>query len=88
MKNMRFTIPWKALYLDMTTHALNLFFMKHTFNTRSEKRMSYKTPVLRTLLYVCEIYVNERTLNMRYSIHVYHTMFLKRTLHIFLCTTY
>ena len=44
--------------------------------------MFYKTPVLPTLLDVCKTCVDERTLNMRYSIYtftmretyVYHTI--------------
>ena len=39
--------------------------MKRTFNARSDKRMSYKTPVLHTLLDVRKTCVNKRTLNMR-----------------------
>ena len=41
------------------------------FNARSGKRMYYKTPVLRTLLDVRKTCVNERTLNMRYSIYTF-----------------
>ena len=49
----------------------NSLFSKHTLNARSGKRMFYKTPVLRTLLYVRKSCVNERTLNMRYSIYTF-----------------
>ena len=49
----------------------NPFFSKRTFNTRSGKRMFYKMPVLRTLLDVRKKCVNERTLNMRYSIYTF-----------------
>ena len=35
------------------------------------KRMFYKTPVLRMLLHVHKTCVNERTLNMRYSIYTF-----------------
>ena len=41
----------------------------HTFNASSGKRIFFKTPVLRALLDVHKACVNERMLNMRYSIH-------------------
>ena len=41
------------------------------FNACSGKRMFYKTPILRTLLHVRKTSVNERTLNMRYSINTF-----------------
>ena len=73
------------------------FFSKRTFNARSGKRMFYKTPILRTLVDVRKTCVNERTLNMRYSIFTFtmrltyvYNAFKKthalRILHIFLCT--
>ena len=50
MRNMHFTIPYKALCLHITTHALKWVFSKRMFTARSGERMFYKTPVLRTLL--------------------------------------
>ena len=61
--------------------------------------MVYKTRVLRTLIHVRKMCVNERTLNMRYSIYTFtmrKTQYVKhafkkrmfynvRMLHIFLC---
>ena len=44
MRNMHFTIPWKALCLHITTYALKWFFLKRTVNAISGKRMFYKTP--------------------------------------------
>ena len=64
---MHFTIPWNALCLHITTHALEKFFSKRTFNARSGKRMFNKTPVLCTLLDLRKTCVNERVLNMRGS---------------------
>ena len=46
-------------------------FLKTYVNARSEKSMCYKTSVLRTLLDLCKTCVNERTLNMRYSIYTF-----------------
>ena len=40
-----------------------------SFNSRSGKRMSYKTYVLRSLFTYVKRCVYERTLNVRYSIH-------------------
>ena len=68
-RNMHLTIPLKALCLHITTNALKSFFSKHMFNARFGNHMFYKTPVLRTLLHVRKMCVNERTLNMRYSIY-------------------
>ena len=34
-----FTVPWKALRLHITTHALKCFFSKRTFNACAGKRM-------------------------------------------------
>ena len=71
MRNLHFTIPWKALSLHITTHALKWFFSKRTFNARSGKRMFYETHVLGTLLHVRKTCVNERTLNMCDSIYMF-----------------
>ena len=49
----------------------NSFFWKRTFNARSGERMFYKTHVLHTLLDVRKTCINERTLNMRYSIYTF-----------------
>ena len=77
-----FTIPWKALCLHITTHAIKYFFSKRTFNACSGKRMFYKTPVLRTLLDVRKTCANDRMLNMRYSIYTF-TMRLTYDYHAF-----
>ena len=76
LRNLHFTIPWKALCLHITTHALKKFSSKRMFNARSGKRMFYKTPVLRILLNVRKTCVNERPLNMRYSIY---TLTMRKT---------
>ena len=63
--------PRKALYLYITTHALNELFSKRKLNARSGKHMFYKTHILRTFLDDRKTCMNERTLNMRYSIHAF-----------------
>ena len=65
-----FYLEKRYAYILQPMH-LNGFFSTRTLNAHSGKRMFYKTPVLRTLLDVRKTCVNERTLNMRYSIYMF-----------------
>ena len=66
-----FNHPLKSFMLTYYNPCIKIVFLERTFNARSGKRMFYKTPVLRTLLDVRNTCVNERTLNMRYSIYTF-----------------
>ena len=64
--------PLKSLMLTYYNLFIKIvFFSKRTFNGRSGKRNFDKTLILRTLLDVRKTCVNERTLNMRYSIYTF-----------------
>ena len=63
--------PLKSLMLTYYNPYIKIGFLKRTFFARSGKRMFNKTHVLRMLLHVRKTCVNERTLNMRYSIYMF-----------------
>ena len=65
--------PLSSLMLTYYNPCIKWFLSKRTFNARSGKRMFYKMHVLRTLLDVriTRTCVNERTLNVRYSIYTF-----------------
>ena len=78
--------PLKSLMLTNYNPRIEIVFSsKRTFNARSGKRMFYKLHVSYTLLDVRKTCVNERTLNMCYSIYTFTTRFKERMLHTFLC---
>ena len=67
--------PLKWLILLNTYYNGNIFL----FLVCSCRLVFYKTPVLHALLYVHESYVNERKLNVHYSIHAF---IMRQTYHV------
>ena len=61
----------KSLMLTYYNPCIKIVFSKRTFSEHSGKRMFYKMHVLRMLLDVRKMCVNERTLNESYSIYTF-----------------